>query len=265
MTGTCRPRLAVHKFSSCDGCQLVLLNLGEQLLELARRVDIVHFAEAGPVDEEARADIGLVEGSISTPGDRDRIRRIRDRTGFLITIGACATAGGPQALRNFARSERWLADVYAAPEPIRALATSTPVCDHVEVDLQLWGCPVNRRQVMSALADILAGTVPRVDPEAVCMECKRTQTVCTLVAAGAPCMGPATLAGCGALCPRYGRACYACYGPSERVNGLSLGGRLRDLGLTPEQVVQRFRFLNAEAPAFKASVDALRAGDGTGH
>lgn len=243
-------RIAVHKFASCDGCQLAFLNLGEALLELAARVEIVHFAEAGPVSPDAPVDVAFVEGSITTAGDRERIRRVRANSRFLITIGACATAGGLQALRNLADGRAWLAAVYAQPETIDALATSTPVAAHVNVDFELWGCPVNSRQLLAALRALLDGVAPRPESDKVCMECKRQQNVCVLVTKGAACLGPVTRSGCGAICPRVGRDCYACYGPAENSNTAALRQRFEGLGLVPEAIDRRFVSFNAAAPVF---------------
>lgn len=255
-----RPKIAVHKFSSCDGCQLAFLNLGETLLELPKLVDIVHFAEAGPMDEEAHVDVALVEGSINTEHDLDRIRWIRQNSDYLISIGACATSGGLQALRNMADAKAWEAAIYARPEYLDSLDTATPVSDHVRVDLALWGCPVNSRQVLAALRDRLFGVAPREERRPLCMECKRLGRVCTLVTQQAACMGPVTRAGCGALCPHIGRACYACFGPAEQVNGKALGQRFEGFGLLPEDVARRFHFINSAAPAFRKAGD--RFGDG---
>ncbi len=244
------PRVAVHKFSSCDGCQLALLNAGEDLLTLAGRVDIVHFAEAGPVNPDAKADIALVEGSIATPEDLERIQRVRSNSRYLITIGACATAGGLQALRNLADGQAWLGEVYASPEHVSSLATSTSISEHVKVDHEIWGCPVSGREVLAAIASLLEGAVPTQEQGKVCLECKRLHAVCVMVAKGLPCMGPVTHTGCGALCPTHGRDCYACYGPAENPNTAAQGRRLRELGLAPEAVARRFAFIDSQAPAF---------------
>lgn len=255
-----RPKIAVHKFSSCDGCQLAFLNLGETLLELPKQVDIVHFAEAGPIDEAQPVDIALIEGSINTRHDLERIQRIRHNSGYLISIGACATSGGLQALRNMADAQAWERAIYARPEYLDSLDTATPISQHVEVDLALWGCPVNARQVLGALRDLLNGVEPRRERRPLCMECKRSGVVCTLVTGQASCMGPVTLAGCGALCPSLGRACYACYGPSEQVNGEALGRRFEGFGLLPEEVARRFEFINSGAPAFRSVSERFRGG-----
>ena len=249
-----KPKIAVHKFSSCDGCQLAFLNLGEDLLRLAELVDIVHFAEAGAVAAEAAADIAFVEGSVTTRDEIERIQAIRANSKYLVTIGACATAGGLQALRNgVANAAEWVAAVYAAPEYIKSLPTSSAIAQHVPVDLELWGCPVTSRQVLAAVRDLLFGVQPLNPADSVCMECKRRGNVCVMVAKGEACMGPVTRTGCGALCPSFGRDCYACFGPSEQTNTAALGKRFEGLGLLPQQIAQRFLFINNAAEPFAAA------------
>ncbi len=254
-----KPRLAVHKFSSCDGCQLAFLNGGAEFVQLTQLVDIVHFAQAGPVAPDAPVDIAFVEGSISTPEDAERIERVRAQSRHLVAIGACATAGGLQALRNRARASEWIAAIYEAPEHISALPNSTAVSAHVPVDGELWGCPVTSEQVLGAVRSWLFGAAPLVCGDKVCLECKRSQTVCVLVAGGAPCMGPVTRTGCGAVCPRIQRDCYACYGPAENANTQALGERLAELGLSQEAIKRRFLSINSAAPVFQEA-GALRAG-----
>jgi sulfhydrogenase subunit delta len=252
----------VHKFSSCDGCQLALLNAGEALLALAREVEIVHFAEAGPMDPDATVDIALVEGSISTPEEAERIQAVRRNSRYLISIGACATSGGLQALRNGLEGgvARWSAAVYPRPEFIAALETATPVARHVKVDLELWGCPVTTRQVFEAIRQWRLGVAPREESEALCVECKRRQIPCVVVTRGEPCLGPVTRGGCGAICPAFGRACYGCFGPSENPETAALAERFRGLGLGPEAIGRRFRLIHGEAPAFQAEWRRWREG-----
>ncbi len=250
MEPTNRPRVAVHKFSSCDGCQLAFLNLGEPLLELAERVELVHFAEAGPLDPDAEVDVAFVEGSVSTPDDLERIRRIRAHSRMLIAIGACATSGGIQALRNDADGAAWVAQIYSHPEAIDSLALSTPISTHVKVDFELWGCPVSGPQILQVVNSLLLGVAPRDDTDKVCTECKRHGYPCVLVSRGVPCMGPVTRAGCGALCPGLGRDCYGCYGPAENANTDALAAQFERLGLAPQAVVQRFQSINSQAPVF---------------
>lgn len=256
--GSARPRVAVHKFSSCDGCQLAFLNLGEDLLALAARVELVHFAEAGPLDPDVDVDIAFVEGSVSTPEDLDRIRHIRDRSRILVAIGACATAGGIQGLRNGVFDAGWVTQIYRHPEAVASLEHSTPIARHVRVDFELWGCPVSSPQLLAALNALLLGVAPRDDADKVCTECKRAGHPCVMVTRGIACMGPVTRAGCGALCPGLGRDCYGCYGPAETVNTATLAARFAHLGLDAGAIAQRFQSINSQAPVFLAAARAIR-------
>lgn len=246
-----RPVVAVHKFSSCDGCQLAFLNAGEDLLRLSELVEIRHFLEAGFDDADVQADVAFIEGSISTAEEATRVRQIRANSRFLVTIGACATSGGLQALRNLEhRHDEWKRAVYARPEFIKTLDRAEPVSTHVPVDFEIWGCPVNGTQVLTTVQQLLQGITPRPERDKLCVECKRRQAVCVMVTEGRPCMGPVTRAGCGAICPRFGRDCYACFGPSETPNTDAQAQRLAGLGLPPDDVARRFLFINNQAPAF---------------
>lgn len=247
-----KPRVAVHKFSSCDGCQLAFLNLGTTLVELAGLVDIVHFAEAGPVDDDHEVEIAFVEGSISTAHDVERIRHIRQRSAYLVTIGACATSGGIQALRNLADADRWRDAIYPRADYLDSLPTSTGIAEHVKVDLELWGCPVTSKQVLAAVRNLLSGVVPAPAREKVCAECKRRNTVCVMVANGTPCMGPVTRTGCGAICPAFGRDCYGCFGPTEKANAAALGQRFRGLGLVPAEIARRMHHIHSNVEPLRS-------------
>jgi sulfhydrogenase subunit delta len=246
-----RPRVAVYKLSSCDGCQLQLLDAEDALLELAGTVDIVNFREATDRLEPGPYDVTLVEGSVSTPRQLEEIKEIRQSSRFLVTIGACATSGGIQALRNWEPEGQAARAVYPTPEYVSSLAQSTPVSQHVRVDLELPGCPVDRGQLLGALTALLAGGLPRLSTSPVCVECKRRGYVCVLVARGEPCLGPVTRTGCGALCPAYGRGCYGCFGPSQPPNGPSLAERFAELGLSPAEAAARFRFITGWAGEFR--------------
>ncbi len=237
--------IAVHKFSSCDGCQLALLNLGEQLLTLLDGVQCRHFAEAGIVNPDAQVDVALVEGSISTPEDCERIKRVRANSEYLVSIGACATSGGIQALRNTQDGDGWTRAIYADPRYISSLALSTPLAENVRVDYELWGCPVSTRQLLALLNSLRLGVKPHVPRDKLCGECKRSQTVCVLVTRGLPCLGPVTNTGCGALCPRFGRDCYGCFGPGENVNGEGMSECLRGLGLPARAIERRYHLIHS--------------------
>jgi coenzyme F420-reducing hydrogenase gamma subunit len=213
------PTLAVWKFASCDGCQLSLLDCERDLLPLAREVDIAYFLEAGATRIEGAYDVSIVEGSITTAADAQRIREIRERSRHLIAIGACATAGGIQALRNFADVDEFVAQVYASPQYISTLRDSRPASAHVRVDFELQGCPPDKHQLLEVINAYLNDRRPAIAAHSVCVECKRRGQVCVVVAHGTPCLGPVTHAGCGALCPRYHRGCYGCFGPAESLSG----------------------------------------------
>jgi sulfhydrogenase subunit delta len=251
-----KPKLAVFKFASCDGCQLTLLDCEDELLDVAGRVEIANFPEASRAVVKGPYDLSLVEGSITTPHDARRIREVRRQSRFLISIGACATAGGIQALRNGQDIREFVAAVYATPEYITTLDTSTPIAQHVRVDLELRGCPISKAQLVETLSALLAGRRPNLGTGSVCAECKARGTVCVAVAQGTPCLGPVTQAGCGALCPAFLRGCYGCFGPMESPNTESLRHRWEALGVARSDVVRAFRTFNAQAPAFRAASEA---------
>jgi coenzyme F420-reducing hydrogenase gamma subunit len=253
------PKLAVFKFASCDGCQLSLLDAEDQLLAVAGAVDIAYFPEATRAVLKGPYDIGLVEGSITTHHDAERIQEIRKQCKALISIGACATAGGIQALRNWGDVDEFIRVVYASPQFISTLRLSTPISEHVPVDFELRGCPINKAQLLELLTATLLGRKPNIPTYSVCMECKQKAHVCVAVARGVPCLGPVTQAGCGGLCPGYDRGCFGCYGPMESPNTTSLAAQFRVLGQDDEQITRAFRGFNAWAWQFrKASEETER-------
>ncbi len=247
-----KPRLAVFKFASCDGCQLSLLDCEDELLAVAERAEIAYFLEAGTQDAAGTYDIGLVEGSITTPHDAGRILAVRAQCKYLVTIGACATAGGIQALRNWGDVNEFARQVYAKPEYISTLATSTPIADHVKVDFELRGCPINKHQLVELISALLWGRTPRMSRQSVCIECKRRQVVCVAVAKGVACLGPVTQIGCEVICPGYDRECFGCFGPKEQPNLISLGMRYRADGHDPAHLTRLLHNFNANAPEFRA-------------
>ena len=258
---TKRPRLAVWKFASCDGCQLSLLDCEDELIAVAGAVEIVNFPEASRAVQPGPYDVTLVEGSITTAHDAERIREIRADSGLLVTIGACATAGGIQALRNFADTDEYVRAVYARPDFISTLATSTPISDHVKVDFELRGCPISKRQLLELVSALLAGRRPVLPAHSVCVACKLAGRVCVMVAHGTPCLGPVTHAGCGALCPSYDRGCYGCFGPKETPNAPALSHRLAALGMDADALVRIYRTFNANAEPFRRESERHGAQD----
>lgn len=246
-----KPKLAVWKFASCDGCQLSLLDCEDELLAVAGEVEIAYFPEATRSVIRGPYDVSLVEGSITTQHDAARIHQIRKSSKFLVTIGACATAGGIQALRNFKEVDAFVKAVYATPAYIETLDKSTPIADHVFVDFQLRGCPINKYQLVEVLSAYLNGRKPNTPSYSVCVECKQRGTVCVMVAQGTPCLGPVTHAGCQALCPAYNRGCFGCFGPMETPNAASLSAWWKQLGVSAPDIVRAFRSFNAYADAFR--------------
>lgn len=254
-----KPRIAVFKFASCDGCQLSLLELEDELLQLAEAVDIAYFPEASRSMLKGPYDIGLVEGSITTHHDAERIQQVRRECRKLVTIGACATSGGIQALRNWSDVNQFINAVYASPEHVQTLKSSTPIGEHVPVDFELRGCPVEKHQLLELICATLAGRKPAIPTYSVCVQCKRRGTACVMVAKGIACMGPVTQAGCGAICPAFHRGCYGCFGPMESANTNSLTHTFRILGQTDQQISHAYRSFSAWAWQFrKASEECER-------
>src|SRR3974390_2817058 len=250
------PKIAVWKFASCDGCQLSLLDCEDELLEVAGSFEIANFPEASRAMVGGSYDISIVEGSITTPHDEERIHAIRRCSKLLITIGACATSGGIQALRNFKNVQDFIPLVYAKPQYIETLNKSTPITDHVFVDFQLRGCPINKYQLIEVLSAFVNGRKPLTPSHGLCMECKRKGIGGVLVAKGIPCMGAVTQAGCGALCPAYARGCYGCFGPKEKTNTHPLSNRWSQLGVTEPDIMRAFRSFNASAEPFRKESEA---------
>lgn len=260
-TPTRRPTLAVWKFASCDGCQLSILDCEDELLDLADVITIAHFPEATPTVLRGPYDLSLVEGSITTPTDVRRVHQVREASRRLVTIGACATAGGIQALRNTRDVADLASAVYPRPADLDVLERSTPIRAHVTVDAELRGCPVDKHQVLEVVAAFLQDRKPRLPQSSVCSECKRRGLVCVAVTDGTPCLGPVTQAGCGALCPGFNRGCYGCFGPYGSANTASLGAFLRRQGASASQVERLFAGVNAGAPAFEAEAKRQRGAD----
>jgi len=256
MSNARKPKLAVWKFASCSGCQLALLDCENELLEIAERVEIASFPKVSRAVMKGPYDLSLVEGSITTPHDEERIHKVRRASKTLVTIGACATAGGIQALRNFKNVKEFISIVYASPHYIETLNKSTPISDHVFVDFELRGCPINKYQLLELINAFLNKRKPIIPPYSVCMECKRMDNICVMVADGTPCLGPVTQAGCGAICPSYHRGCYGCFGPKESVNTSSLAEWWKVLNVGDDDLMRAFRSFNAYADPFRKESEA---------
>jgi sulfhydrogenase subunit delta len=255
-----KPKLAVFKFTSCDGCQVALLNLEDELLDLASCLTFACFHEATSTEIEPPYDVTLIEGSITTASDRERLRRIREQSKYLVALGACATSGGIQSLRNWAELGDYRDAVYPPNADLDSLSDSTPVSAHVPVDLELHGCPINSQQLLHVITCLLHDRQPHLPAHAVCVECKRRGSTCVLVSRGLPCLGPLTRAGCGAICPRMSRGCYGCFGPMENANPESLVAQFRRQGIPADTILRLLRGFTAGSDAFLAASRRLEAG-----
>ncbi len=243
-----KPKLAVWKFSSCDGCQLSLLSCEDELLTLVGQVDIAYFLEASRAEVEGPYDLSLVEGSITTEQDAERIHRVRRRV---------TSAGDDRRVRHRGRDpgaaqlhrRRGFRHGCVPLARVRLNARdSTPISAHVPVDFELQGCPVNKYQLLEVIRAALGDRRPAIPASSVCQECKLRGNVCVLVAHGTPCLGPVTHAGCGAVCPAFDRGCYGCYGPMESPNTRSLSTWLRKVDMDDVDLVRVYRTFNAGAP-----------------
>lgn len=257
MSSNGKPRLAVFKLASCDGCQLQLLNLEDELLAIAGEVEISNFQEASSKMLGGPYDVALVEGSVTTEHDLERVRDIRRKSQTLITLGACANAGGIQALRNVGDTDEYTRAIYAKPSYIHTLSQSTPVAAHVAVDFAINGCPISRDQLLEVLTAVLIGRTPQLPTYSVCVDCKRSGNVCVLVSRGTACLGPVTEAGCGALCPGFGRGCFGCYGPMESANPDSLCQELTVRGIPRDEMIRLLSGYTSWAVEFRAATEKL--------
>jgi coenzyme F420-reducing hydrogenase gamma subunit len=221
-----------------------MLDCEDELMAIAGAVEVCYFPEATRKVVKGPYDIGFVEGSITTHHDAKRIQQVRKSCSKLVTLGACATAGGIQALRNWADTPEFVRTVYARPEFVSTLKMSTPVAEHVPVDMELRGCPISKKQLIEVISALLAGRKPQLPASSVCQECKMNGTVCLLMDRDMPCLGPVTQAGCDALCPRMNRGCFGCFGPTETANTEALTAKLVTLGLAPPEIRRLFRTYN---------------------
>jgi len=235
-----KPTLAVWKFASCDGCQLSLLDCEDEFIDFVSTVQIANFLEASRAVIKGPYDISLVEGSITTEHDAKRILDIRKNSKYLITIGACANAGGIQALKNYAKLDSFINAVYAHPEYISSLDKSHPISHFIKVDFELNGCPISKSQLVEVVRSFAVGIRPKIPNQSVCVECKAEGHVCVMVAKGVACLGPITHSGCKALCPSFHRGCFSCYGPKENAQTEELVKYLKEKQNLPPEQIERF-------------------------
>lgn len=208
--------IGIFKFASCDGCQLAFFDIADKLVEI-EQLNISYFLEGQSENNFDKFDISFIEGSISTPEDIETVKKIREKSKKVVLIGACATSGGIQSIRNYLNYEEILNYVYPSPEYIKSLEKSFPASDFINVEYELRGCPINKEHLLEVINSLLLDKTPNLPEYPVCLECKIKGNPCVLVL-GKPCIGSITASGCGAICPSFNRGCYGCFGPIKKPN-----------------------------------------------
>ena len=260
MPAPCKTTVAIFKFSSCDGCQLQLLNMEDELMALAGEVEHGLLPGSPP---RARSP-----ARTTSPWWKVRSPRRMKSNGSSRSAASpnswsrwapAPPSGGIQALRNFADADEYARTVYQHPEFLHYLPKATPIAEHVPVDLELWGCPINRVEVLEVITALLQNRKPILPQHSVCLDCKRRGTVCVMVAKGTQCLGPVTQAGCNALCPSCGRGCYGCFGPMQNMDMQTLIPTLRSMERQPGDTVRLLRHVAGYAPAFHQAAEGILA------
>ena len=233
-----KPRVAFFSFSSCEGCQLVVLTIEEQLLELVNLIDIVSFREAMSEKSEDY-DIAFVEGSITRTSEIERINKIRDTAKIVIALGACATIGGINSLKNQFEMDKVKEIVYGKTANDYETIPTRPIEAVIKVDYWIQGCPIDKDEFIEVTKAILLGKKPRIPDYPVCVECQMRENVC-LFEKGIVCMGPVTRAGCKAICPTYNDGCTGCRGLIDDPNLSSHKNLLSEHGLTVDEAISQY-------------------------
>jgi sulfhydrogenase subunit delta len=253
-----KPRVGIFDFTGCEGCQLQILNCEDELLGILDLIEIVNFREAmdGKSDEY---DIALIDGGITTPSDVERIKGIREKAGLLVTIGSCSSTGGINCLKNSRSMDEVKEIVYGDMAAHFETIPARPVSDVVKVDLAIPGCPIDKKEFLRCLTELLAGKTPEIPNYAVCMECKLRENEC-LLEKGTFCLGPVTRAGCEARCPSNGASCEGCRGLVDDPNLNAAKDVLQKHGLTVRDVLGKFRLFQSRYE----EIESIRAADEAG-
>ncbi len=239
-----KPRLAIFDFACCEGCQLQIVNMEEEILDLLTVVQPVEWREAIS-DQSEEYDIAVIEGSITRAEDEQRLQEIRRRAGTLVAIGACATTGGVNKLKNSFGLEEVKACVYGAAAGMPHLATAPTKAVHevVKVDVKVHGCPMSRREFSYVVKCLALGTPPVIPNYPVCVECKMRETICRYEY-NEVCLGVVTRAGCNAPCPSGGLWCFGCRGLVDDPNVDAAHDIMNKYGKTVEDLRSRMHLFN---------------------
>ncbi len=243
-----KPKVGILGLTGCAGEQIVILNCEDQLIDILGAIDIKYFPTAMTKnDDHCKLDIAFVEGAVVQPKDEESLKKIRQRSKLLIALGTCAVWGGLPAMRNDVPREVFLEKVYGTKGKYFKSIQAQPLKNFVKVDLYISGCPIEKEQFLKAVASLLHGDPPLLPSYAVCTECKMNEYACVLVEKNELCLGPITVAGCGARCPGYNTPCIGCRGPVDEANIASEVKILKEKGFTLRDIENRLRSFAAQA------------------
>lgn len=244
-----KPKIAFFDFACCEGCQLQVVNLEAEMLDVIGAVDIVQFREAMTEKSDDYA-IAFVEGSITREKDIPRLKKIREQAAVLVALGACATIGGVNCLKNFQPLDNVRKYVYGDKADWYETFAARPIDAVVPVDYYIHGCPIHKDEFVKVTKALLMGKKPEIPSYPVCVECKKAGNVCVFEL-GMNCLGPVTRAGCGAWCPSYREGCAGCRGLVPDPNTNAEKEVLQKYGLTVEQAIGQFRIFLGYSEAAK--------------
>ena len=249
-----KPKIAFFDFTSCEGCQLTVVDSLQTHLDLLEAVEIVQFREAMTEKGEDYA-VAFIEGSCVRKSDEDRLKQIRAQATYVVALGACAHLGGVNSIRNRTPLEDVHNYVYGdnpdwtEPDParranindnlLRVSPQAQPIEAIIPVDVVLPGCPIDREEFVRVTKQLLQGRIPTLPDYPLCVECKLGENVC-LYHRGEVCLGPITRAGCDAICPTYGDGCEGCRGLIPHPNEDSMSDVLTKYGLTVDAMLARW-------------------------
>ena len=234
-----KPKVAFFDFTSCEGCQLQKLNCEDEILDILGAVEVVNFREATSVRRDDY-DIAFIEGSISTPTCVERIKKIRENAKVLVTLGACASTGGLNMLKNFQPLDKVREYVYGDKAGYFDTLPVRPVDQVVKVDYKVYGCPMDKADYLSVVKALLSGREPKLAKYPVCVECKMRENACRYDF-NETCLGPVTRAGCGARCPSNNFICFGCRGLVDNPKTDASNDVLKDRGLSAQDVLRKYR------------------------
>ncbi|NOY13949.1 MAG: NADH:ubiquinone oxidoreductase [Deltaproteobacteria bacterium] len=241
-----KAKIGFFDFAGCEGCQLTVMNLEEELLQVLQLVEIVAFREVmGGSATAARLDIAFVEGSICRPGDRERLLKIRRRSEILVALGSCADNGGVNALGSDRTPEVLCQQVYGANLPHLYTEPPQPLAAVVTVDYRIPGCPIDGREFLATLQALLLHQQPELPSFSVCVECKLAEYPCSFDD-GQICLGPITRAGCRAICVEGGSYCRGCRGLIDSPRTSPYHRILEEHGLSVEEILDQYRTFNVK-------------------